>query len=261
MSVLNDSVSLKPRKSERNGCKFVLPTDRIAFPKQLSLLRAWAAASGPANKMVTNDDVARMVKMVPTTVQMANPFFADIGLLQKMDGGFVPSPEVVSFNRAFEWSPETSPQKLAPIIEHSWFGEALLPRLSFDALGTSEAIQVLAEAATVGPDKESQLTILLSYMEASGLIVGENGTIRRARQNGQTEPGAKTESPTVAAPKPGTVATAFMAPTEGVIQFHVSVKVDMKEFAGWQPDRIARFFSGIAEVLAAKGNVEKSMAN
>ena len=31
----------------------------------------------------------------------------------------------------------------------------------------------------------------------------------------------------------------------------------MAEFAGWQPERISAFFSGVAQVLAAKGNVEK----
>ena len=33
-----------------------------------------------------------------------------------------------------------------------------------------------------------------------------------------------------------------------MVQFDVSVRVDMKEFAGWKPDRIAAFFSGIAQV-------------
>lgn len=50
----------------------------------------------------------------------------------------------------------------------------------------------------------------------------------------------------------------FSAPTEGVVQFHVSVKVDMNEFEGWQPERIAAFFGGIAQVLSAKGAIERS---
>jgi hypothetical protein len=31
----------------------------------------------------------------------------------------------------------------------------------------------------------------------------------------------------------------------------------MAEMAGWQADRIASFFAGIAQVLAAKGSIEK----
>ena len=51
--------------------------------------------------------------------------------------------------------------------------------------------------------------------------------------------------------------TTFSQPTEGTVQFHVSVKVDMAEFAGWEPARITSFFGGIAQVLAAKGAIEK----
>ena len=47
--------------------------------------------------------------------------------------------------------------------------------------------------------------------------------------------------------------------TEGTIQFHVSVRVDMTEFAGWKADRITAFFGGIAQVLAAKGDLEKPL--
>lgn len=55
-----------------------------------------------------------------------------------------------------------------------------------------------------------------------------------------------------------TISTAFtQQPTEGVVQFHISVRVDMGEFANWRPDRIAAFFGGIATVLAAKAAVEK----
>ncbi len=44
-----------------------------------------------------------------------------------------------------------------------------------------------------------------------------------------------------------------MAPQEGVVQFHVTVNVSMKQLAGWAPDRITAFFGGVAQVLAAKG--------
>ena len=100
-------------------------------------------------------------------------------------------------------------------------------------------------------------------MEVAGLIVQENGTVRPRRQTAEssTTTTTTTLAPAIPTSKTATVATAFATPTEGVVQFHVSVKVDMKEFAGWEPERIASFFSGIAQVLAAKGNVEQSMSN
>ena len=61
--------------------------------------------------------------------------------------------------------------------------------------------------------------------------------------------------------KTATIATTFSTPVEGIVQFNVSVKVNMQEFAGWQPDRVAAFFNGIAQVLAAKGAIEKEASS
>ena len=44
----------------------------------------------------------------------------------------------------------------------------------------------------------------------------------------------------------------------GTVNFNVSVRVEMTEFATWKPERIAAFFNGMAQVLAAKANVEKA---
>jgi len=43
----------------------------------------------------------------------------------------------------------------------------------------------------------------------------------------------------------------------GVVQFVVNVRVEMSEMRNWRPERIAAFFAGIAQVLAAKGSVEQ----
>jgi hypothetical protein len=46
--------------------------------------------------------------------------------------------------------------------------------------------------------------------------------------------------------------------TGGSVQFNISVKVDMTEFANWPPDLVTAFFGGIAQVLSAKAAVEKA---
>jgi hypothetical protein len=251
------AVAIKPVPRRK-----ILPTIRIAPQKQFDLLRAWAAASGPSKKPVQLADAAEIVKMAVNTITLANPFFCDVGLLQRQDGGFVPSDEVISFSRSFEWNPETAAQKLAPLFTEAWFGQALMPRLAFGSLQEEEAIQTLAEAADADPEYEDQLGLLLEYMERAALIQRDGNTIKKgtmsssiASEQPNTMPNS---SETVReAPSRTTVATTFTtAPTEGVVQFHVSVKVDMKEFAGWPSDRIASFFSGIAQVLAAKGKIE-----
>src|SRR5438874_495489 len=65
-----------------------LPSDRIAFPRQLEVLRAYGALSGSAGKPVTNRQVADMLKMSESTVALMNPFFHDNGLLRRSDRGF-----------------------------------------------------------------------------------------------------------------------------------------------------------------------------
>jgi hypothetical protein len=39
------------------------------------------------------------------------------------------------------------------------------------------------------------------------------------------------------------------------------VKVNAQDFAGWSPDRITAFFGGIAQVLAAKGALEREASS
>lgn len=268
MSSISTASAQAPSNGKASPTR-ILPTDRIAVAKQFDSLRAYAAVSGPENKAVTNEGIASIVKMHRGTISYMNPFFVEVGFLQRVDSGFLPSPEVVSFNRAYEWNPETAAYKLASLLERTWFAEALFPKLRFGQLSEKEAIDCLGEACAATKERKSQLEVILAYLHTAGLIVRENGSIRLSRENGAgtTEPekGGTTERsamPTDDAPRPArpaNVNTSFSAaPTEGVIQFHVSVRVDMSEFKGWKEERIAAFFAGIAQVLAAKGRVEES---
>lgn len=241
-----------------------LPTERIAFPKQLDILRAYAVAHEATGKGVTNSEIGNIVKMAPSTVPHANTFFGDpeIGLLQKAEGGYVPHPAVIAFHRAYAWSPETAAQKLAPAFQTMWFSQALMPRLAFRSMDEREAIAVLAEASSATPDYESQLGLALSFMEVVGLIEREGGQVRALRG---AAPSAPTPGPitpqAVESPAPTTrgVETAFARPSSGDgVHFNVTINVDMKEMGTWAPERIAAFFAGFAQVLAAKGALEKN---
>lgn len=242
-----------------------LPTDRITFSKQLDILRAWAAASGPLGKAVTNTDVADIVKMQASTVSMANAFFSSVGLLTRTEAGYIPAQEVLAFLRNYEWAPETASQKLAPVISKAWFAQELLNKLAFGPLTEDECIQDLADAATAGPDYRGQLRILLEYLAAAGLIQRDGNQVKKgnvnmtaasaAATNETPPPMSKQDSQT---PDPTKNMPSLFGTTEGQVQFNIAVKVSMGEFANWQADRIAAFFSGIAQVLAAKAKVEKA---
>src|SRR5215210_6833932 len=73
----------------------ILPTPRIAFARQMDLLRAYGNVGGHEGRPVSHVDVAPLVKIAASTASLANPFFADVGLLMRSDGGYTPSREVL----------------------------------------------------------------------------------------------------------------------------------------------------------------------
>lgn len=242
----------------------VIPTERLTSKRQLDILRAFAAASGPNGKAVGNREVADILKMADTSVSLANYFFTETGLLVKGASGFVPSADVMSYSRAYEWNPATAAHKLGPLLSKAWFGEALTPKLSFRPMEEEEAINTLADASAAAPDYRPSLKVLIEFLEAAGLVYREGTLIKLARSSGSSDSPPVVESPATGEREAQAVptirsgiATTFSQPTEGVVQFHVSVRVEMAEFASWSPDRISAFFAGIAQVLAAKAAVEQ----
>jgi hypothetical protein len=247
-----------------------LPADRIVFPKQLGLLRAYAAASGHEKKAVKLPEIADIAKINANTISIANGFFIGVGLIQKTDAGFIPSAEVMAFAAAHEWSADKAAQKLAPIIAESWFAKTLLPKLAFDKVREADAVADLAQAAGAGPEYKNQVKLVVDYMEAAGLLQREGDFLRKsstavnnippqpAERHAATQPTEQREGlHRDTAPARSGVSSAFTQMTGGMVQFNISVKVDMQEFSGWQPERITAFFAGLAQVLAAKGAVEQ----
>jgi hypothetical protein len=252
-------------KTKRQRPTKPLPTDRIAFPKQLDILRAYAVAHETTGRPVTNAEIGNIVKMAASTVPHANSFFSDpeIGLLIKAEGGHVPSPAVIAFHRAFAWNPEAATHKFAPAFQAMWFSQVLMPRLAFRSMEEREAIRVLAEACGATPEYESQLSLVLAFLEAAGMIEREGGQVRAIKSVGPAiEPAVPAVAlPEVLAPPTRGLETTFVRPTTGDgVHFNLSIDVDMKEMATWAPDRIAAFFAGFAQVLAAKGALEKNAA-
>jgi len=260
------------KAGDRSRPRYYLPTNRIAFEKQLNILRGYAAASGASMKPVTNDEVAKVVStFTSSTISLANAFFVDSGLLSRTDQGLVPSGAVTSFARAWEWSAATAGQKLAPVLQRTWFAELLFPLLSFRSLSEDEAISELGSHANAGTEYRTQLKILIDYLEAANLVRRDNGSIRLVNGNAPVPSSSSDEDPQKDTTSSGSgdgsgreapsrnpaLTTSFAQPTQGIINFHVDVRVDMAEFSDWSPERITAFFGGVAQVLAAKSALEK----
>src|SRR5262249_34939986 len=131
----------KPDKSQKT-----LPTWRVAFGKQIEILRAYAAVCASGPRAVTNNEIAKLVDLRRDTVATANPFFFSIGLLEKTEDGNIPCGEVLSLSRAYEWKPETAGHKLAPVFQKAWPAQAVLPRLQLRNLAENELIEELGDA-------------------------------------------------------------------------------------------------------------------
>lgn len=252
----------KPPKARRERPDKILPTERINFNKQLDLLRAYAAANATTGKAVSNKEAASIVKMQETTVSMANAFFVGIGLLQRHpDGGFVPSEEVKAFALAHKWNPENASHHVGPLVRATWFAEALLSKLAFQPLEEDEAITILAHAASASPEYKNQIRILIDYIVAAGLVQRDGGYLKggKASSASTQERQIPSGGPEVRDPLPARTAPLPVAFAQqmGVVQFQISVKVDMAELAGWDANRISAFFAGIAQVLSAKGRIEE----
>lgn len=254
----------EPReKAKRSRPTKSLPTDRIMFSKQLDMLRAYAAASGPEGRPVGNKEVADILKMSESTTSLANAFFVDTGFLTRVEREFSPTREVREFQRAYEWNPDTAAEKLQPILRQSWCWSALSPRLGFSAMEEGEAIEKLAEASSAGPDYERQLRTILDFLAAAGLVEREGGMIKARSQSTPSSAESTSTSPSkehIAAAQPVPRNEVAQPTPMNVIEFSISIRVDTSEISGWSAERISAFFGGFAQVLAAKGAMERAQS-
>lgn len=174
-----------------------LPTPRIAFQRQLDLLRAYAASSPSGQTPATNEDVSGIVGLTKDTISLANAFFADVGFLTRSEGGYVPSEEVRAFARVHPWKGDEAATELAPKLRDAWFGRALLPRLSYSPMSEADALAELAKAAHAGPNYRPQLETVLDYLAAARLVRREGGLVHGV-SHGTPTPESKPEQPPAA---------------------------------------------------------------
>jgi hypothetical protein len=182
-----------------------LPSDRLAFEKQVATLRAFVVVyEANGNKPVGNDEAGKIINMSGNTVVVTNGFFTDMRLLlrPKDSTALVPSAETLAFFKAYEWDQKSAGEKLRPVFEKAWFSEALVPRLKFRPYDEGEALTVLAEACSAAKEYEPRLRILLEYMVFAGVVVRDGAQIKLP---GPKMPEALVEAgaPEAAAAKPG----------------------------------------------------------
>jgi hypothetical protein len=167
--------------SSRSRLTHALPTKRIAFTKQLEILRGYAVG-GADGTPVTNRRLAQLVGMSHKTTSLANAFFLENEFLQRSEGGFRPSLEVISFQQAHQWNPEQAARELAPVLEDTWSARALVPQLQMKPVSQADAIGIIGRAANAGPESRQELGMVLEYLAAAG-VVEFDGDLVRATDN------------------------------------------------------------------------------
>jgi hypothetical protein len=192
-------------RAKRTPPSRTLPSDRLAFQKQLAALRAYTVVyESNGNKPVTNNAAGDVINMAGSTLLVTNPFFCEMKLLKRQadaesdEPAFVPTPEALAYHKAYEWDPGTAGEKLKGLFERTWFAEALVPRLKFREYEDREALTVLAEACGATKEYEERLKVLLDYMAFAGVIVREGGKIRTV--SGRMPERAAEPAPAAASP-------------------------------------------------------------
>lgn len=180
----------------------VLPTDRISFESQVSVLRGFAATSGTEKKAVTADEVAKtMANIVGSSVALCHSFFADVGFLIPEGRKYRPSDEVFDFARASQWDKETAGLKLASALGQSWSAKFLRPRLAYSTMAKDQVIKALADEAKAGTTHRRSLETLLEFLVFSGIVaidargVSLGSVASEAAENGSNKQQLEDESP------------------------------------------------------------------
>jgi hypothetical protein len=255
-------VTPAPAESKAQPIK-KLPTFRAGFAKQLEALRAYALLSEGGKKPVGYKAIADVIKIHEANVSSMNPFFLENGFIEKIASGYVPTAPVIEFSRRHGWDAATAAQALAPIVINSWFGQALTRRLHFRSLSEDDSVGLLAAQCRANPEAKPQLRVLIDFCEVAGIITRADGKIANVQQQedvsarpavaARPEPEPEPELVEPAAP-PSRPTTRPTTPDtrQSAINLQIAIDVDLAEMRDWTPDRITAFFSGIAQVLAAK---------
>lgn len=189
----------------------VIPTNRLTLPKQIEIIRAYGAAYEAGGGAVGIEDVTKFVGMAPATVSQTNAFLQDTGIVRKDGRRFVPAAEVQAMHRLYEVSRDKALTKLGPLMEKSWFGRLVVPKLKFRAMPEEDVVHELFEAATAEAQHLPQIRMLVDYLVISGVVERENGVLKV--KNGCGSEGSAPAEP-VATPTPAPVAAGAPAVSE-----------------------------------------------
>lgn len=196
-----DSSTTEVGGGKRKVLSQVIPTARLTLPKQVDIIRAYGAAYDVSKAPVGIEEVTKLVGMAAATVSQANAFLTDTGLVRKEGRRFVPASELLAMNRLYEVNRDRALGKLAPLLEKSWFGQIVMPKVRFRPVAEEEVVHDLFEAATAEPPHLPQVRMLIDYLVLVGLVE-RDGLLLKGKSGGAEDVQATTAA-TLASTGPG----------------------------------------------------------
>ena len=190
-----------PPPPEKRKLSKQLPTDRIKFDKQVAIIRAFAATSGPTRRAVSNKEVAPLVNVTDATLSLNNPFLIDVGLIERTEAGFIPSPETCEYKRAYDLGEAQPEHRLGGLLRRSWFFENLRPKLDFGAVQEDRAVTDLGVVAGAGKSDLSRVRMLIEYLVLAGVVRRDESGVLTVVRSAPDDPKPPIDS-RVDTPKP-----------------------------------------------------------
>jgi hypothetical protein len=251
-----------------------LPTERLRFEMQLSILTAFARLSGRNAVPIATPAVAQSVSISPATAGLSNMFFVASGWLQSKGKQYAATPALVDYYNRNSMGFADAVTNLARAARQSWYASALLPRLESGPLTVTDVTYILIDAAGASPAHRQQIDMLIEWLRFLGLIAVEDDSVTAVgaaqpagegqpagdRQPAGTRPPApdQQKAPDSEVPQPtkkkdSSGTDGGGSPQPPIVAFDVSVKVTAEDLRGLQPDQIKALFEAIGTVMSLKG--------
>jgi hypothetical protein len=263
-----DTSKAPDRAPRRPRATRALPTDRMRFEKQVEVLRAFSVASRDGALPVDANMLSSFSNVAAVTVVLDNNFFLESGLITRVKKGqYIPVAEVNEFRRLFTFNDPQASRVLAPVLEKTWYFEAL--RI-FDEMGSpsrAQAVRLLADHAGADGSFTAQIELLLDWLCFVGLVeINEDEKVLVNGVEGrwidaEVDPAkAKRDEANAVTPRPGTSGTITTIqepvinarPSPTVLAWSFEVKLTADDLSKLSPEQIKAVFEAAGTVAAVR---------
>lgn len=171
---------MSKKNNQQQKQEIMLPYYKIGLEKQLDILKAYVAFYNKNNKPASYKDIAPIITTHPNNVSATIGFWKAIGLLERKDGGNVPTQVCIAFCSKLLYKAEAEAWEILKTqIKDTWFIKHVLTMFSVSkSVPREEFVNSLGQAVALATKDEStirSLERLTEILTTVGIIrVDEN---------------------------------------------------------------------------------------